>query len=71
MAKNFQEAYEKGYADGQCLAEKMRWQGTPMGALLKGSGYQPDGTYRAAYDEGFKQAMEKAARIEWLLEHSS
>jgi hypothetical protein len=48
------------------MAEKMRWRGTPIGNLLKGSSYRPDGNYRAAYNEGFRQAMKDASRGEWV-----
>jgi DMSO/TMAO reductase YedYZ molybdopterin-dependent catalytic subunit len=65
MTQNAQEAYEKGYADGVSMAEQMRWQGTPIGNILKGTRYQPENTYRAAYGEGFRQAMTAAHRIEW------
>jgi hypothetical protein len=59
------EAFEQGYSDGVSMAEKMRWQGTPIGNLLKGSPYQPDKDFPAAYETGFKQAMEEASRVEW------
>ena len=60
------EAYEKGYDDGRLVAEKMRWQGTPIGSLLKSSSYRPpDRDYRFEYDKGFKRAMENAGRSEW------
>jgi hypothetical protein len=48
------------------MAEKMRWQGTPIGNLLKGSSYRPDPDYPAEYDEGFRHAMEDASRTEWM-----
>ncbi len=60
-----QEAYKKGYADGSRMAEQMRWQGTPIGNVLKGSCYEPDRDFHAAYDDGFKQAMDAASRVEW------
>lgn len=66
MARNSTEAYAQGYTDGQCMAEKMRWQGTPIGNLLKGSPYRPDRDYRVAYDEGFRQAMEDASWPAWI-----
>lgn len=66
MTQNAQEAYEKGYADGVSMAEQMRWQGTPIGNILKGARYHPEKTYRAAYDEGFRRAMTAAHRIEWM-----
>lgn len=67
VRQNPQETYRKGYADGLCLAEKMRWQGTPIGDLLRRFprlSEQPDD---AAYEEGFKQAMEDMGRLEWML----
>jgi len=67
MTRNLQEAYEKGYADGVCTAEKMRWQGTPIGDFLKGSSYRPERHYRTAYDDGFRLAMQDAYRVEWAL----
>lgn len=67
MTRNLQAAYEKGYADGLCMAEKMRWQGTPIGDFLKGSSYRPERQYRAAYDKGFRHAMQDAYRVEWAL----
>ena len=67
MAQSPGEAYEKGYADGLCLAEKMRWQGAPIGDLLKRFPRYPEQRYSAAYEEGFKQAMEDAGRLEWTL----
>ena len=66
-ARNPQEAYQQGYADGSRMAEQMRWQGTPIGNVFKGSCYQPDHEFRAAYDDGFKQAMHAASRVEWTL----
>lgn len=66
-ARNPQEAYQQGYSDGSRMAEQMRWRGTPIGNLLKGSCYQPDNEFRAAYDDGFKQAMDAASRVEWTL----
>jgi hypothetical protein len=65
MVQNPRDAFEKGYADGRCMAEKMRWQGTPIGNVLKGSSYRPDPAYHAAYAEGFRHAMEEACRPEW------
>jgi hypothetical protein len=65
MGHSAQEAFEKGYTDGLSTAEKMRWQGTPIGNLLKGSPYRPDGDFPVAYATGFKQAMEEASRVEW------
>ena len=65
MTQHVKEAYDKGYADGVSMAEQMRWQGTPIGNILKGTRYQPEETYRAAYDEGFRHAMIEAHRIEW------
>jgi len=65
--QNSQEAYKRGYADGSRMAEQMRWQGTPIGHVLKGSCYEPDGEFHAAYDDGFKQAMDAASRVEWTL----
>jgi len=64
MAQRLTEAYEKGYADGVRMAEQMTWQGTPIGSLLKDSGYRPDRDRRAAYKEGFKQALEEVASVE-------
>jgi len=66
-AQNPQEAYKRGYADGSRMAEQMRWKGTPIGCVLKGSCYEPDGEFHAAYDDGFKQAMNAASRVEWTL----
>jgi len=63
-AKNPQEAYRSGYVDGLRMAKKLRWQGTFLASLLKGSRYRPDRDYRAEYDEGFRQAM-KDASTEW------
>lgn len=65
--QNAQEAYQKGYADGSRMAEQMRWKGTPIGFLLKGSCYEPDGEFHAAYDDGFKHAMNAASRVEWTV----
>jgi hypothetical protein len=67
MIRKAQEAYEKGYADGLSMAEQMRWQGTPIGTLLKGTRYRPDQDYRVAYNTGFKHAMTAAHRVEWAL----
>jgi hypothetical protein len=67
QAQNSQEAYQRGYADGSRMAEQMRWKGTPIGFLFKGSCYAPDGEFHAAYDDGFKQAMNAASRVEWTL----
>ena len=49
------------------MAEKMRWQGTPIGDFLKGSSYHPEQEYRPAYDNGFRHAMQDAYRVEWAL----
>ena len=57
QAQSPREAYENGYADGSRMAEQMRWRGTPIGNMLTGSRYTPDGRFPAAYDDGFKQAM--------------
>ena len=65
QAQNPQEAYEKGYADGSRMAEQMRWQGTPIGNMLKGSCYDPDRHFHAAYNDGFRRAMDAASRVEW------
>ena len=65
MTQNAKEAYDKGYTDGVSMAEQMRWQGTPIGNILKGTRYHPEETYRTAYDEGFRHAMIEAHRIEW------
>jgi hypothetical protein len=65
QAQNPREAYENGYADGLRMAEQMRWQGTPIGNMLKGACYTPDRYFHAAYDDGFKQAMDAACRVEW------
>src|SRR5215471_305966 len=65
QARSPREAYENGYADGSRMAEEMRWRGTPIGNMLKGSCYAPDGHFPAAYDDGFKQAMDAACRVEW------
>lgn len=67
MIRNLQEAYEKGYADGLCMAERMRWRGTPIGDFLKGSCYRPEREYRTTYDNGFRHAMRDAYRVEWVL----
>jgi hypothetical protein len=66
-SRNPQEAYRRGYTDGSRMAEQMRWQGTPIGNILKGMRYQPDQEFRAAYDDGFRQAMHAASRVEWTL----
>lgn len=66
MAQNAQDAYEQGYADGLSMAEQMRWQGTPIGTLLKRSRYRPDQDYRVAYNTGFKHAMTASHRVEWV-----
>jgi hypothetical protein len=60
-------AYEQGYADGVLIAEKMRWQGTPIGNLLQKAHYQPERDYRIEYETGFAHAMENAGRSEWVL----
>lgn len=65
QARSPREAYEDGYADGSRMAEQMRWQGTPIGNMLKGSCYSPDRHFHAAYDDGFKHAMDAACRVEW------
>jgi hypothetical protein len=65
QAQTPQEAYERGYADGSRMAEHMRWQGTPIGNILKGSCYDPDRHFHDAYDDGFKRAMDAASRVEW------
>lgn len=65
MIQNAEEAYKKGYTDGVSMAEQMRWQGTPIGNLLKGTRYHPEEAHRVAYDEGFRHAMVEAHRIEW------
>ena len=65
MTQNAKEAYDKGYTDGVSMAEQMRWQGTPIGNILKGTRYHPEETDRVAYDEGFRHAMTEAHRIEW------
>jgi hypothetical protein len=65
MMKSALEAYELGYADGLCMAEKMRWQGTPIGELLRGFNYCPDREHPDAYDDGFQAAMKDADRWEW------
>lgn len=66
MAQSSTEAYAKGYADGLSMAEKMRWQGTPIGNLLSRFSPSPEPLYHAAYEEGFAQAMVASSRIEWL-----
>lgn len=68
MVRGAIEAYEKGYADGVLMAEKMRWRGTPIGNLLKDLNYQPPQAddHRVEYDRGFKDAMEDAGRSEWI-----
>lgn len=66
MAKSPGQAYRNGYADGLRMAKKVRWQGTFIGALLKGSYYRPGEAYRVEYDTGFKQAMEDTSAVEWL-----
>lgn len=65
QAQSPREAYENGYADGSRMAEQMRWRGTPIGNLLKGSCYTPDEHFPTAYDDGFKRAMDAACRVEW------
>lgn len=65
MLHSAMEAYEKGYSDGKLTAEQMRWQGTPIGDLLKGPYYQPEAAYPAEYEAGFLHAMESAGRSEW------
>ena len=65
MTKSPQEAYKSGYTNGVFMAEKMRWQGTPIGNFLKSSPYRPDEDYRSAYDAGFRRAMEDAFRGNW------
>jgi hypothetical protein len=65
MAQNSEEAYRNGYLDGLLMAEKMRWQGTPIGDFWKGSPYQPDPDYRLEYEDGFRRAMEDSSRVEW------
>ena len=65
QVQNPQEAYAKGYADGLRMAEQMRWQGTPIGNILKGSCYNPDRHFHADYNDGFKHAMDAACRVEW------
>ena len=67
MVHNSVEAYEKGYADGLSMAERMRWQGTPIGDLLQRFPHRPEQRYRAAYEEGFSHAMVASSRGEWLL----
>jgi hypothetical protein len=66
MTKSLQEAYENGYTDGVFMAEKMRWQGTPIGDFLKGQTYRPGEKHRPLYDAGFKRAMQDASRGSWL-----
>jgi len=66
MVHSSAEAYEKGYADGLSMAEKMRWQGTPIGDLLRRFPHRPEQQYRAAYEEGFSHAMAASSRLEWL-----
>lgn len=61
------EAYERGYTDGLCLAEKMRWQGNPISDLLKRFPHHAEQRSSAAYEEGFKQAMEDAGRLDRTL----
>jgi hypothetical protein len=65
MVHSTEEAYERGYADGLRLAERMRWQGTPIGDLLRRFPQQHEQGRRRAYEEGFKQAMADAGRLEW------
>ncbi|MBM4257632.1 MAG: hypothetical protein FJ147_17285 [Deltaproteobacteria bacterium] len=67
QAQNPQEAHRRGYNDGSQMAEQMRWKGTPIGHLSKGSYYDPDRQFHAAYDDGFKQAMNAASRVEWTM----
>jgi hypothetical protein len=66
MVRSSAEAYEKGYADGLSMAETMRWQGTPIGDLLRRFPHKPEQRYRAAYEEGFAHAMAAASRAEWM-----
>jgi hypothetical protein len=63
--KTPQDAYQKGYVDGLRMAEQMRWQGTPIGNVLKGSCYAPDPDFPGVYADGFAQAMVGASRVEW------
>lgn len=65
MVQHSEEAYEKGYTDGLCLAEKMRWQGTPIGDLLRRFPHHSERRDSAAYEDGFRQAMADAGRLEW------
>jgi hypothetical protein len=65
MAYSSAKAYEKGYADGLRMAETMRWQGTPIGDLLRRFPHKPEQWSRAAYEEGFAHAMAAASRVEW------
>lgn len=66
MVRSSAEAYEKGYADGLSVAEKMRWQGTPIGDLLKRFPRKPEQWSSAAYEEGFAHAMAASSRVEWV-----
>ncbi|MGE0824756.1 MAG: hypothetical protein AB7G75_36245 [Candidatus Binatia bacterium] len=65
--KTSQDAYQKGYDDGCRMAEQMRWQGTPIGNVLKGSRYDPDPEFPGVYADGFAHAMAGASRLEWQL----
>jgi hypothetical protein len=64
MAHSSAEAYEKGYADGLRMMEKMRWQRTPIGDLLRRFPHRPEQRYRAAYEEGFAHAMAISSTVE-------
>jgi hypothetical protein len=63
MVHSSAEAYERGYADGLSMAEKMRWRGTPIGDLLSRFPHRPEQQYRAAYEEGFSHAMAASSRV--------
>ena len=65
--KTPQDVYQKGYEDGCRMAEQMRWQGTPIGNVLKGPCYEPDADFPSVYADGFAHAMAGASRVEWAL----
>lgn len=64
MAHNVAEAYEKRYAAGLRLREKLRGQRAHLGDLLRRVPHRSEQRYRAAYEEGFSYAMAVAAPIE-------
>ena len=63
MAQHLMKAYERGYATGRRLAEKVTWQGTLSSSLLKDSSYRTGQDCHIAYKKGFIQALEDAANV--------